>query len=91
MDRTDRAIIQSLLLVTDPGPMDLVQAARLITRYRDSLLSSDLHELLLTAIRRWGFTVEQLQGKTRDLWMSGWTPTIQDSSGEVGSGADTEG
>ena len=92
LDAPDRAVILHLMTVTTPAEMDIVNAARLVTRYRDSLLSRDLYEKLLLILESWSLTTEQLNERSRTIWFSGWKPTFNAKSDEqVGSGADVEG
>lgn len=91
LDKEDRVIIEGLLATAEPSSLDIVQAARLVQRYKDSLLSSDLYIKLQQAIERWGMTIEQLFDRSRSIWMSGWRPTRDNAApSEVGSGADVE-
>jgi len=92
MDKVDRAIILELLEAREPTNMDIVNAARLATRYRDSLLSDDLYKLLQQVARNWSTTLVDVQERSRAIWLSGWKPA--DHAAElqgVGSGADVEG
>lgn len=91
MDAHDRAIILQLLEVREPAPMDIVNAARLDTRYRDSLLSTDLYRLLQQVARNWNTTLADISDRSRAIWLSGWKPTIGQPEEQVGSGADVEG
>lgn len=92
LDAQDRAIVLHLITVATPSEVDIVQAARLLTRYRDSLLSHDLYDKLLLVLETWGLTTEQLNERSRAIWLSGWRPTFAAPADEqVGSGADVEG
>jgi hypothetical protein len=91
LDPTDRPIIEALAQVDEPSDMDAVNAARLLTRYRDSLLSADLYQLLLRALDRWGLTPRDIRDRARDLWLSGWRPPAFIEEQQVGSGADVNG
>jgi len=90
LDRTDRDTIDDLLFVKEPSDLDLVNAARLITRYRDSRLSTDLRDLLGRVLRNWSLTAAELFALTRAIWRSGWTPAALSQNEAVGSGADVE-
>jgi hypothetical protein len=88
----DREVIEALLSVETPLEIDIVQAARLTTRYRDSLLSPDLHLKLRQVLTRWSMTTADLYARSREIWMSGWLPSLAAPQQEdVGSGADVEG
>lgn len=90
LDRIDRETINDLLFVREPSELDLVNAARLITRYRDSRLSADLRGLLSRVLRNWSLSAAELFSITRAIWCSGWTPTAPSQDEAVGSGADVE-
>jgi hypothetical protein len=92
LDGIDRPVIEALLAATEPTDANLVDAARLLTRYRDSRLSPDLAPKILEALRNWSLSAEQLHERTRAIWASGWRPSLQDTPREqqVGSGADVE-
>lgn len=83
-------MINALLDVDQPSDQNIVDAARLVTRYRDSLLSRDLTGLLRQVLQRWGMTSDELYTMARTLWQSGWRPSSLDQSTEVGSGADVQ-
>ncbi len=91
LDAADRPVIAALLQVAAPGDADLVHAARLITRYRDSRLSADLADMLRQVLRNWSLSLSELQARTRAIWASGWRPTTTEQQVSVGSGADVEG
>jgi hypothetical protein len=90
LDHLDRKTIDGLLLAREPSDLDLVNAARLITRYRDSRLSADLRDLLNRVLRNWSLSQAELFSMTRAIWRSGWTPTAALSAEAIGSGADVE-
>lgn len=93
MDAVDREIITGLLQVSEPAEMDTINASRLLIRYRDSLLSRDLYDKLMTVLTNWNLTPEELQEKARCVWFSGWRPHLAPAqqTAEVGSGSDVEG
>lgn len=91
LDATDRPLVDALLLTGEPSDGDITTAARLIIRYRDSVLSPDLVIKLRQALNRWGLTEDQLMVRSRVIWASGWRPAPVDQPAEVGSGADVEG
>jgi hypothetical protein len=92
LDSLDRPVIEALLDTPSPSDCDIVHAARLHTRYRESQLSPDLLSKILQALDNWQLSVEQLQERARAIWQSGWRPPYPDSPQEqqVGSGADVE-
>jgi hypothetical protein len=92
LDPADRPIIEALLYRSAPSELDIVNASRLYVRYRDSLLSPDLAEMILQALKTWNLSVEELQGRARSIWQSGWRPPMPAAEEQpVGSGADVEG
>jgi hypothetical protein len=91
MDAVDREIVLKLLDVRQPTNMDIVNAARLLTRYRDSLLSADLYDLLQKVAANWRLTMADIQNRSREIWLSGWRPTFEQPEAQVGSGSDVEG
>jgi hypothetical protein len=87
---TDRAHVDRLLAVETPGDADLVDAARLLTRYEDFPGAPDLRDDLAKVLRLWGLDRTQLQGRTRALWSAGFRPAgLAPVSEGVGSGFDT--
>lgn len=91
LDAQDRATIASLLEVTAPVPLDIVNAARLNTRYRDSELSKDLYPMLIQAVANWGMTIDEVVKRALGVWSSGWRPEAARSDEiTVGSGANVE-
>lgn len=91
MDRIDREAIQALQRVDDPSDFHVVQAARLVIRYRDSRLSTDLFPQLQQTLQRWSLTVPALFCRARSIWQSGWKPQSLEQDEAIGSGADVEG
>jgi hypothetical protein len=92
LDGIDRPVIEALLATATPSDQDLIDAARLLTRYRDSRLSPDLIFKILKALENWSLSIGELHEHTRALWASGWRPLTPNSPQEqqVGSGADVE-
>ena len=87
---TDRAHVDRLLAVETAGDADLVDAARLLTRYEDFPGAQDLRDDLAKVLRLWGLDRNQLQGRTRALWSAGFRPAgLAPVSEGVGSGFDT--
>lgn len=85
-------MIERLLATPSPSDDDLVHAARLHARYKDSRLSPDLLPRILQALENWSLSIDELHARTRKIWRSGWRPQLDDSPQEqpVGSGADVE-
>lgn len=91
MDRVDRGTIQALLQAETPGDAEIVHAARLAIRYRDSRLSTDLMDLIREAANRWSITLDELYAQARSVWASDHSPAALQQDLAVGSGADVEG
>lgn len=88
----DRDIVDRLLTAEVPGEADLVDAARLLSRYAGFPGAFDLQNDLQRAIRLWGLSREELQARTRALWQGGHRPGSTDVKAEpVGSGFDATG
>lgn len=91
LDHIDRQTITELLVVEQPSDLDIADAARLVARYRDSLLSRDLTGLLTQVLEKWGMTSTELFSRARALWQSGWRPDLAaQAAAEIGSGSDVE-
>lgn len=85
-DAADRRTITGLQQVPTPREIDIINAARLISRYspeqcRDPLdpsipsPSADLFGMLAACAKRWGLTRSELQERARAIWAaadSGW-------------------
>ncbi|MEO1001603.1 MAG: DUF3288 family protein [Cyanobacteria bacterium J06638_7] len=84
----DRVVVDRLLAAETPSEGDLVDAARLLARYRGFPGAADLQNDLAKVLRFWGLSLEALQHRTRAIWAAGYRP--QPAGGEaVGSGFDT--
>lgn len=87
--RLDRQTVDRLLAASAPGEADLVDAARLLSRYEGFPGAFDLQNDLERVIRLWGLNRESLQAQTRALWQGGYRPGAGVSGAEpVGSGFD---
>jgi hypothetical protein len=85
----DRSTVDRLLAAQAPADADLVDAARLLSRYDGFPGAFDLQNDLERAIRLWGLDLMTLQAKTRALWQGGYKPGASDPKAEpVGSGFD---
>jgi len=90
--RLDRDIVDRLLSAQVPGEADLVDAARLLSRYAGFPGAFDLQNDLERAIRLWGLSTEELRARTRALWQGGHRPgSSEDKAEPVGSGFDATG
>jgi hypothetical protein len=85
----DRATVDRLLAAQTPDDADLIDAARLLSRYRGFPGAFDLQDDLARAIRLWGLSEEDLRARTRALWRDGWRIGAKGPVAEpVGSGFD---
>ncbi len=85
----DRQTVDRLLAAETPTDADLVDAARLLSRYEGFPGAFDLQSDLERAIRLWSLNRESLQARTRALWQGGYRPGAGASGAEpVGSGFD---
>ena len=88
----DRNTIDRLLAAETPDDADLIDAARLLARYRGFPGASDLQEDLRRAIQLWGLSADDLQARARALWPGGWRVGAKSTGAEpVGSGFDASG
>lgn len=83
----DRNTVDRLLAATQPGQQDIVDCARLITRYEAFPGASDIKGDLSHCLRSWNLTRAELNASARTIWQSGYRP-VAESAEEVGSGAD---
>ena len=70
-NKKDRATVNSLLQVSEPGDRELVELARLIIRYRDFPGARDIQQDLITILDRWNLTEENLYCQTRAIHAQG--------------------
>ena len=70
-NKKDRATVNSLLQVSDPGDRELVELARLIIRYRDFPGARDIQQDLITILDRWHLSEESLYSQTRVIHAQG--------------------
>lgn len=70
-NKKDRATVNSLLQVSEPGDRELVELARLIIRYRDFPGARDIQQDLITILDRWNLTEESLYCQTRAIHAQG--------------------
>jgi hypothetical protein len=85
----DRQVIDQLLAAAIPSEAHLVDAARLLHRYRGCPGASDLKDDLERVLRLWGLDQGTLQQRTRALWAGGYRPGLAAGAEAVGSGFDT--
>jgi hypothetical protein len=81
LDATDRPIIEALGRVDEPSDLDVINAARLVSRYCPKQCSDpldptvvppspDLFPQLAGACKRWGLSRSELQARARAIWAS---------------------
>ncbi len=85
----DRQVIDQLLAAAIPSEAHLVDAARLLHRYRGFPGASDLKEDLERVLRLWGLDRTALRDRTRAIWAAGYRPGLAAGAEAVGSGFDT--
>ncbi|MFN9546156.1 MAG: DUF3288 family protein [Cyanobacteriota bacterium] len=85
----DRNTVNRLLAATAPEDDDLVDAARLLSRYDGFPGAFDLQDDLRRAIRLWGLSEDDLRARARALWQGGYRAGAKGGEAEpVGSGFD---
>lgn len=85
----DRDLVDQLLAVPVPADGHLVDLARLLMRYEGFPGAEDLRDDLAKTLRLWDLSRDQLHGRTRAIWASGYRPGAQPVADAVGSGFDT--
>lgn len=86
----DRAVVDRLRSTSIPSDQDLVDAARLLMRYRAFPGAFDIRDDIITAAKTWGFANSaELNAATRAIWERGFRPQYE-ASADVGSGADVQ-
>tara|TARA_X000001036_G_scaffold213518_1_gene200127 strand:+ start:2613 stop:2900 length:288 start_codon:yes stop_codon:yes gene_type:complete len=87
----DRPLVDGITdkTVGDLTNQDIVDIARLLSRYSNYPGSNDIRTDLVRALDFWSLTRDQLQIKSRKIWQSGWRPSSL-TVDEVGSGADVQ-
>jgi len=85
---TDRDLIDRLLACEAPGDSELTELARLLIRYEGFPGADDLQQDMQRLLSLWSLSRDQLNGRVRALWASGFRPgpAVSDT---VGSGFDT--
>ena len=83
--RPEDVITLDLLdLVVEPTDFDLTNLAALSMRYSGD---AEMHARITDKSMEWGYSLEQLFVKCREIWLSGFRPTETTTQG--GSGHDT--
>lgn len=89
----DRPIVDRLLARTQATvtEQDIVDLARLVTRYADFPGEIPLKRDLIAAARGLGYPSRNaLNSSARSVWQSGFRPTCDQADTGVGSGADVQ-
>lgn len=83
----DRNTVDRLLAAPRPEAQDIVDCARLITRYDSFQGAPDIKADLKHCLRSWDLTRAELNTSARTIWQAGFRPSAAEET-EVGSGAD---
>lgn len=89
----DRPIVDRLLTRTAASrtDQDVVDLARLVTRYADFPGEIELKKNLIAAAKAMGFpSRDAANAAARSIWQSGFRPTQEQADTGVGSGADVQ-
>ncbi len=84
----DRDIVDRLLSKHSPKDEDLVDLARLLTRYEGFPGANDLQADMLKILKLWNLSREMLNIRSRQIWGNGYRPG-KEIDEVVGSGFDT--
>ena len=85
---SDKEIVDSLIVKSNPEDFDLINLARLIKRYQNFIGEKDLKDDLGKILSFWNISEESLFSKTRVIWTNDFK-LINKSEDLVGSGFDT--
>ncbi len=86
---TDRENLDRLSAIDSPSPLDFVELARLIIRYKDFNGAEDLNSDMEKILKKWNLNKSELDAITRKIWLNGFRPASFSSVDNVGSGFDT--
>ena len=85
---TDRNIIDSLITKEKPEDLDLINLARLISRYTNFPGEIEIKNDIEKILKFWKITKIELFAKTRQIWSKSFRPSNTNRD-LVGSGFDT--
>ena len=85
---TDKSIIDSLITKQTPQDIDLINLARLISRYDNFPGEKEIKEDIQKTLKFWKITKNELFSKTRYLWANSFRPSNSEDN-LIGSGFDT--
>ena len=86
---TDRNVVDRLLAQDRPADGDLVDLARLLSRYDGFPGADDLQRDLAKCLSHWELDLGELHRRTRLIWAAGHRPGMAAGAEAVGSGFDT--
>ena len=85
---TDKHIIDSLFIKEKPEDIDLINLARLISRYSNFPGEFEIQDDIGKILKFWKITKNELYFKTKEIWLKGFGPSNTNKD-LVGSGFDT--
>ena len=71
----DRDHIDRLLAKEKPEEEDVIDLARLFLRYEGFPGAKDLKMDMVKVLKTWGISKEELNVKTREIWIEGYRPS----------------
>ena len=88
LHKTDKDIVDSLIVKENPNDSDLINLARLINRYSNFPGEIEIKTDLEKILKFWQLSKNQLFTKTRNIWSENFRPS-NTSKDLIGSGFDT--
>ena len=88
LHKTDKDIVDSLIVKKTPTDSDLINLARLINRYLNFPGEIEIKTDLEKILKFWQFSKSELFTKTRIIWSENFRPS-NTSKDLIGSGFDT--
>ena len=88
LHKTDKDIVDSLIVKKNPNDSDLINLARLINRYSNFPGEIEIKTDLEKILKFWQFSKNELFKKTRIIWSENFRPS-NTSKDLIGSGFDT--
>ena len=85
---TDKKIIDSLITKENPEDLDLINLARLISRYENFPGEIDIKNDIEKILKFWHLSKKELFSKTKNIWSKRFRPSNTNKD-LVGSGFDT--
>ena len=84
---TDKNIIDSLITKEKPEDLDLINLARLISRYTNFPGEIEIKNDIEKILKFWKISKNELFSKTKNIWSKNYRPS-NTNNGLVGSGFD---